>query len=211
MLTLFHAPDSRSVRTVWLLEELGLGYQLEVFKLGEKLMREPQYVAVNPNGRVPTLVHQTENGPVTVHESGAIVEYVLDRLVPGSGLKPAIHDPLYPEYLQWLHYCEGMLGPQINLIVVEAVFLPPEKKSEVHEQRARRLLGKMLHAVEQQLEGREYINGAFSGADTLIGHACVVAKRLGADIAQMPNVAAYIDRCQARPALQAAWAAGVEK
>jgi glutathione S-transferase len=65
----------------------------------------------------------------------------------------------------------------------------------------------MLGAVDAHLQGRDFLAGAFSGADIMTGHACTVAARLGADIADKPNVAAYVARLNERPALQRAWAA----
>lgn len=196
-----HAPNTRSVRAVWLLEELGIPYEIEAYKLGDPAMRSPDYLKVHPMGRVPAL----EDGDVTIFESGAIVEYVLTR--HGNGrLRPAADSPDFPHYLQWLHYAEGMIMPPVNTIVVETILLPPERKNEANVNRATKLLGRMLSAVDAHMEGREYLAGEFSGADIMTGHACTVARRLGADVSDKPNVEAYIERCNARPALQRAWA-----
>ena len=73
--------------------------------------------------------------------------------------------------------------------------------------RATKLLGRMLSAVDAHMEGRDYLAGAFSGADIMTGHACTVSRRLGADVSDKPNVEAYIERGNARPAMQRAWAA----
>ena len=202
MMKIYHAPNSRSVRIVWLFEELGLPYELVKFGLGAPEMRTPEYRKVHPMGRVPAL----EDGNVVIHESGAIVEYVLARYGNGRML-PAVSSPEFPAYLQWLHYAEGMLMPQVNVIVVETMFLPPEKRNPENLNRARKLLTKMLEAVEQGLQGREYLAGEFSGADIMSGHACVVSTKLGADVSDKPNVAAYVQRLLARPALQKAFAA----
>jgi glutathione S-transferase len=199
---IFHAPNSRSVRIVWLFEELGLPYELVKFKLGDAAMRTPEYKRVHPMGRVPAL----EDGGVTIHESGAIVEYVLAKY--GSGrMVPAVSSPEFPAYLQWLHYAEGMLMPQVNTIVVETMFLPPEKRNAENLARAKKLLTRMLEPVEAALAGREFLAGEFSGADIMTGHACTVSMRLGADASDKPNVAAYVERLNARPALKKAWAA----
>ena len=195
----YFAPDTRAVRIVWLLEELGLDYDLERFKLGDKSMREPGYLAVHPMGRVPAL----EDGDVRIFESGAIVEYVLARH-GGGRLKPDTGSPDYPAYLQWLHYAEGMIMPPVNTIVVETILLPPERRNQGNADRAVKLLTRMLGPVDAALAGKDYLAGEFSGADIMTGHACSVAARLGADIADKPNVAAYIERIQARPALQKA-------
>ncbi len=199
---IYHAPNTRSVRIVWLLEELGLPYEIESFRLGDARMRSPEYLKINPMGRVPTL----EDGAVRLSESGAIVEYVLARHGKGR-LVPEVSSPEFPRYLQWLHYAEGMIMPPVNIIVVETILLPKERRNQVNVDRAVKLLSRMLGAVDAGLEGREFMAGAFSGADIMTGHACTVAQRLGADVSDKPNVAAYIARLNARPAMQRAWAA----
>ena len=195
-----HATNTRSVRAVWLLEELGIPYEVETYKLGDPAMRSPDYLKVHPMGRVPAL----EDGDVTIFESGAIVEYVLARH-GGGRLRPVEDSPEFPSYLQWLHYAEGMIMPPVNTIVVETILLPPERRNEENVKRATKLLGRMLSVVDTHMEGREYLAGEFSGADIMTGHACTVSKRLGADVSDKPNVEAYIDRCNARPAFQRAW------
>jgi glutathione S-transferase len=198
---IFHAPNTRSVRIIWLFEELGLPYELERFTLGDPAMRTPEYRRVHPMGRVPAL----QDGEVTIYESGAIVQYVLARYGNGR-LAPDVSSPEFPTYLQWLHYAEGMLMPQVNVIVVETRFLPPEKRSPENLARATKLLTRMLEPVDAALAGREYLAGEFSGADIMTGQACVVAARLGADLSDKPNVAAYVERLKSRPALQTALA-----
>ena len=142
-----------------------------------------------------------------VFESGAIVQYVLSKYADGR-LQPAPSSADFGPYLQWLHYAEGMIMPPVNTIVVETILLAPEKRNQGNVDRAVKLLGRMLEAVETQLEGREFLAGAFSGADIMTGHATIVAAKLGADITDKPNVSAYIQRLNARPALAAAWQAG---
>jgi glutathione S-transferase len=198
---IYHAPNTRSVRIVWLFEELGLPYDIERFKLGDPRMRAPEYLRVHPMGRVPALV----DGDTTIVESGAIVEYVLAKYGNGR-LVPAVCSPDFARYLQWLHYAEGMIMPPVNIIVVETILLPPERRNQVNVDRAVKLLSRMLTAVDVGLEGREFLAGEFSGADIMTGHACTVARRLGADVSDKPNVAAYIERLNARPAMQRAWA-----
>jgi len=195
------APNTRAVRIVWLFEELGLPYELERYKLGDPAMRSADYRKVHPMGRVPAL----QDGDVTIFESGAIVEYVLARYGNGR-LMPKVSSPDFPAYLQWLHYAEGMIMPPVNTIVVETILLPPDRRNQGNVDRATKLLGQMLSAVDQHLAGRDYLAGEFSGADIMTGHACTVAARLKADISDKPNVAAYIARINARPALQRAWA-----
>jgi len=196
----YYAPNTRAVRTVWLLNELGLDYELVHFKLGDKAMRAPAYLAVNPNGRVPTL----EDGAVRITESTAIAQYLVARYGKGR-LAPEVASPDFPVYLQWLHYAEGMIMPPVNTLVVETVLLPPERRSAANAVRAMKLLNRTLAAVETHMNGRDYLTGEFSAADTVTGHACIVAAKLGADMAVLPNTAAYNERLLARKALQAAW------
>ena len=197
---IYYAPNTRAVRIVWLFEELGLAYDLERLKLGDATMRTPEYLKLHPMGRVPTL----QDGDVTIFESGAIVQYVLAKYGNGR-LVPDVSSPEFPTYLQWLHYAEGMIMSPVNTIVVETILLKPERRNQANVDRAVKLLSQMLTAVDSGLQGREFLAGDFSGADIMTGHACVVATRLGADISDKPNVAAYVERLQARPALQRAW------
>jgi glutathione S-transferase len=201
---IYYAPNTRAVRIVWLFNELGLPYELETFQLGDRKMRTPEYLAVHPLGRVPALA---DDDGTCVFESGAIVQYVLSKYADGR-LQPAPSSADFGPYLQWLHYAEGMIMPPVNTIVVETILLAPEKRNQGNVDRAVKLLGRMLEAVETRLEGREFLAGAFSGADIMTGHATIVAAKLGADITDKPNVSAYIQRLNARPALAAAWQAG---
>jgi len=200
---LYHCPNSRSVRILWLLGELGLDCELLVFPLGDRAMRSPEYLKIHPAGRVPAL----EDGGVTLFESGAIVEYLLARH-GGGRMVPDVASPDFPAYLQWLHYAEGMIMPQVNIIVVETQFLAPERRNDTNVARATKLLTRMLGVVDARLEGRDWLAGDFSGADIMTGHACVVSSRLGADLSDKPNLRAYVDRVLARPALQKALAVG---
>jgi glutathione S-transferase len=198
---IYYAPNTRAVRIVWLFKELGLAYELERFQLGERRMRGPEYLAVHPLGRVPAF--EDDDG-TRLFESGAIVQYVLARYGAGR-LAPEVSSRDYAPYLQWFHYAEGMIMPPVNTLVVETVLLPAERRNPVNVERAVKLLGRMLETVDAHLAGREFLAGAFSAADIMTGHATIVAAKLGADVSDKPNVRAYIERLNARPALQASW------
>ena len=198
---IYYAPNTRAVRIVWLCEELGLDYELEMFKLGDASMRDPEYLKVHPMGRVPSL----DDGDVSIFESGAIVEYILAKYGNGR-MRPDTASPEFPNYLQWLHYAEGMIMPHVNILVVETILLPEDRRNPVNIKRSTKQLTQMLGAVDAALEGRDFLAGEFSGADIMTGHACTVAARLGADISDKPNVAAYIKRLNERPGLIKAYA-----
>lgn len=194
----YFAPGSRAVRTVWLLEEIGKTYELERFTLGQKEMRAPEYTKLNPNGRVPTLI----DGDVTISESTAIAQYLGAKYAPD--LTPGPEASNFAMYLQWLHYAEGMIMPPINTYVVETILLPPERQNKEIAARALKLLNRTLGAVEGHMEGREYIAGDFTVADTITGHAIIMSRRLGADFSNCPNLSGYADRLEARTAFKTA-------
>lgn len=199
MLKLHFAPSSRAGRIVWLLEELGLPYEVNKMAFHPKDLKSTEHRARHPLGRVPVL----DDGEVRIYESGAIVEYVLERHENG-GLKPAVDSPEFPAYLQWFHYCEGMVMPPVNTIVVQTMLLPPERRDETVLGQAQRLLGKALAPVDEQLEGRDYLIGDFSAADVMLGHACFMSDRLGCVGEDTANLKGYIGRITARPAFKTA-------
>jgi glutathione S-transferase len=196
MLKLHHAPNSRSGRIVWLLKELGLPYELNAMAFHPKDLKSDEHRARHPLGRVPVL----DDGDVRIFESGAIVEYIMARYGDG-GLKPAVDSADFPPYLQWFHYCEGMVMPPINTIMVHSVLLPPDRRDEKVLGQAKRLLGKALVPIDESLEGKDYLIGDFSAADIMLGHSCVMSGRLGLIDDQMPHLGAYVARLNARPAL----------
>ncbi|MCS5567730.1 MAG: glutathione S-transferase family protein [Pseudomonadales bacterium] len=199
MLTLHFAPNSRAGRIVWLLEELGLPYDINKMAFHPKDLKSDEHRARHPLGRVPVL----EDGDVSIYESGAIVEYVFSRHKDG-GLKPAVDAPEFPAYLQWFHYCEGMVMPPVNTIIVQTVLLPPERQNKEALEQAQRLLTKALQPIDEALDGKEYLIGDFSGADIMLGHAVFMSNRLGCVTDEMQNVKSYVERIQQRPAFQTA-------
>jgi len=197
MLKLHHAPNSRAGRIVWLLEELQLPYELNRMEFSPKALKSDEHRTRHPLGRVPVL----EDGEVTLYESGAIVEYLIARDSNGA-LRPAVDSPLFPRYLQWLHYCEGMVMPPINTIVVHTLLLPAERRNEEILGQAKRLLTKTLEPLNEALAGRDYMIGELSGVDFMLGHACYMARRLGCMPEAMTHLHAYVKRLEARPAFQ---------
>ncbi len=201
MLVLHHAPNSRAGRIVWLFKELDMPFELNAMRFHPEDLKSDAHRARHPLGRVPVL----DDGEVSIFESGAIIEYVLARHAPGK-LKPEVDAPEFPAYLQWFHYCEGMVMPPINTIVVQTVLLPPDRRDEKALGQAQRLLAKALQPVNDALEGKDYVAGDFSAADIMLGHACIMAGRLGVIGDDMPHLKAYTERLMARPACAEAFA-----
>ena len=201
MLTLHFAPNSRAGRIVWLLEELELPYELNRMDFHPKDLKSDEHRSRHPLGRVPVL----DDDDIRIWESGAIVEYILERHKNG-GLKPAVDATEYPAYLQWFHYCEGMVMPPVNTIVVQTVLLPPERRDETALAQAQKLLTRALAPVDEALAGEDYLIGDFSGADIMLGHACFMSNRLGCVTDDMTNLKGYVGRVADRPAFQKAMA-----
>ena len=199
MLKLHFAPNSRAVRSLWLLEELGLEYELNRMDFHPKDLKSDAHRARHPLGRIPVL----EDGDITLWESGAIAEYILERH-KNVVLKPSSDAPNYPIYLQWFHYCEGMVMPPINTIVVQTILLPPERRDETALGQAQRLLARAVQPVEDDMVGKDYLAGEFTAADTMLGHAIMMSQRMGIVTDDHPNVTADIERLKARPDLQKA-------
>ena len=194
MLTLHFAPNPRAGRIVWLLEELELPYEINKMAFHPQDLKSDAHRARHPLGRVPVL----DDGDVRIFESGAIVEYVIARHKNG-GLRPSDDAPEFPEFLQWFHYCEGMVMPPVNTIVVQTLLLPKERQDATALGQAQRLLSKALGPVNEALEGREYLIGDFSAADIMLGHACFMSNRLGCVGEDMPHLKAYVERVANRP------------
>lgn len=115
MLTVHHLNNSRSQRVLWLLEELGVPYEIKRYERDPKTMlAPPELRAVHPLGKSPVI---TDAGQ-TIAESGAIIEYLVDQYGEGSGLKPAAGTPERLRYTYWLHYAEGSAMPPLLLKLV---------------------------------------------------------------------------------------------
>ena len=197
MLKVHFAPNSRAGRIIWLLEELELPYEVNNMAFHPKDLKSDEHRKRHPLGRIPVL----DDGDIRIYESGAIVEYVLERHKNG-GLKPSTDDVLYPNYLQWFHYCEGMVMPPINTIVVQTILLPPDRRDETVLGQAQRLLTKSLAPVNEALEGNDYLIGNFSAADIMLGHACFMSNRMGCVPEEMLHLRQYVEKISNRDAFK---------
>ena len=193
MITVHHLNDSRSQRVLWLLEELGTPYEIvQHARNATTRLAPPELLAVHPLGKSPVIV---DDG-TTVHESGAIVDYLI-RHHGGGRLQPAAGTPDFEVYNQWLHYAEGsaMLPLMLRLYVGRlgdgGAPLKPRIDSE---------LANHLGYVDKSLEGREFLVGdSLTGADIQMSFVAEAARDLRA---QYPAMDAWIRRLWARPAYQ---------
>ena len=197
MIVVHHLNDSRSQRILWLLEELGLPYEIEKYQRdAQTRLAPPELKAVHPLGKSPVI---TDDGH-TIIESGAIVDYVIRRH-GGGRLQPDPASPAYDDYVQWLHFAEGsaMLPLLLKLYVSRlgeaAAPLSPRIESEIANH---------LGYVDHALQGRNYLLGAeLTGADVQLSFVGEIAGSRG-DRAAYPALEAWVKRFQARPAYRRA-------
>ena len=199
MLILHFSSNSRAQRILWLLEELQLEYKLNKIKFHPSELKSDEHRKRHPLGRVPVL----EDDEITIYESGAIVEYLIARHSNGE-LKPKVSDPAFPNYLQWFHYCEGMIMPPMNTIVVHTLILPAERRNEEVLRQAKNLLTKALVPVNQLLEKNKYLIDKFSGVDFMLGHSLYMSNQLKCVPNEMINIKSYLNLINEREAFQKA-------
>ena len=199
MIKLYLTPNTRAGRVAWLLEELNMEYELEILPFTKEGLKSPEHRARHALGRVPVI----EDGDISIFESGAIIQYILDKY-DNKGLKPSVESNDYPYYLQWFHYCEGMVMPPMNQIVVQTILLPPDRRDETVLNQATNLLSKALMPVNDFLENKDYLIGDFSAADCMLGHSCFMSNRFGTVSDDMQNIKRYVSNIESRPAFQKA-------
>ena len=197
MIVLYFAPRTRSIRVRWLLEELGLPYVLR--RVTFKPPQEKVFAQDTPLGRLPVI----EDGEMTMCESGAIIEYVLERYGNGR-LAPPIGSPLRGEFLQWMYFAEASAFPPLGVIVRHALYKGDADKVAGAISDARERARTALDFVERALDGKDYLlGGEFSAADVMMGFTLMAARALGVLDQAYPRLGQYLARLEARPAFKA--------
>ena len=197
MIVVHHLNDSRSQRILWLLEELGLPYEIRPYQRdAQTRLAPPELKKVHPLGKSPVIT----DGNRTIIESGAIIDYVIRRHGKGR-LQPAPETPEYDEYVQWMHYAEGsaMLPLMLNLYTTRlgdaAAPLKPRIDGEIANH---------LAYIDSALKGRQFLIGdTLTGADIQMSFVGEVAGAFGKR-AQYPNLDAWTKRLHERPAFKKA-------
>jgi glutathione S-transferase len=195
---LYFAPRTRSVRILWLLEELQLPYEL--IRVQFQPPAQNFFAQRTPLRKLPTI----EDGDVVMAESGAIVEYILERYGNGR-LAPAIGSRDRPAFLQWLHFAESTAFPPLGILVWLTLYRSDagEHATLIADARGRASQG--LVFLEHALGDRVYLLGDdFSAADIMMGFTLVAARMFGLVNDSLPKLQAYIGRLEARPAFQKA-------
>ena len=199
MLTLHHLNDSRSQRVLWLLEELGLPYEIKHYqRSAETRLAPPELARIHPLGKSPVIT----DGDTTIAESGAVVDYIIRRYGQGKdkpAMMPAPGSADYEAYNEWLHYSEGsaMLPLMLNLYVSRL----KEAGAPLHP-RIDSELANHLGYVDGALKGRQFFVGpSLTGADIQMSFVGEMAKVFG-KLEPYPNLAAWLGRMHARPAFR---------
>jgi glutathione S-transferase len=197
MLELHHLKESRSRRISWLLEELGLDYQVIIYERDPKTrFAPPELKAIHPLGKAPVL----KDGELVLIESGAIIEHLIQRYGNGA-LVPAAGTAAYYQYLQWMHYAEGsaMLPILLRLYVGKLGEAGAPLHPRIHSE-----LANHLGYMEQSLEGKTWFCGdEITGADIQLSFVAQIAVRTGGKD-MYPNLARFVAALEARPAYQRA-------
>ncbi len=199
---LYFAPRTRAIRPRWLLEELGVPYELVRLDLARQENTTPAYLAVHPLGEVPALV----DGEVTLLESLAICLHLADRF-PEKHLAPLIGSAERGPYYQWMAFAEVRLDPVVIEFYMHAQ-LPEEQKASAHSQeelaKHRTRLTAVLDVIDVGLGGREFlVGGAFTAADVVMASILHLANTLKL-LDGHPRLVEYVKRHSQRPAVRRA-------
>ena len=198
-----HLENSRSQRVLWMLEELGMAYEVKRYERNKQTMlAPPDLKMVHPLGKSP-VIEDSDDGRV-VAETGAIIEYLVEKA--DGRLGPQAHRDSALRYRQFLHYAEGSLMPPllVKLVVNRIPFLGKKVAKRIQP-----MIDVHLDYVEAELAQRPWFAGEeISGADIMMSFPLEAARnRAGLD-GSRPHIIAWLDRIHARPAYQVALAKG---
>lgn len=197
MVVIHHLNNSRSQRILWLLEELGVPYEIEFYQRDATTnLAPPELKAVHPLGKSPVI----EDGDLKIAESGAAVDYLV-RTYGGGKLQPAAGTPDHERYLEWLHYAEGsgMLPLMLRFYTLRLGDAGAPLKDRIDSE-----ANNHLSYVEGALAGRLFLMGdELSGADVQMSFVGEVGRALGY-LADKPNLTAWVARLHDRPAFKRA-------
>jgi glutathione S-transferase/3-isopropylmalate dehydratase len=196
MLKIFHAPRSRSLRIVWLCEEMGVPYESVAVNFRDP---SPEFLAVNPLRSLPVM----QDGEVSMIESVAMMLYIMAKYGP-TDLALKVEDPGYPKYLQFLMFGEAGLAMYGNPLVATKFFAPEDKRDNWTAEYLKNTFARRLAFVETNLGDSLYITGnRFTAADISVGYSIGMAG-FAADIELSPKLKSYHERLKSRPAYQRA-------
>ena len=197
MITVHHLENSRSQRVLWMLEELGLPYDVRRYERNPKTMlAPPELKRVHPLGKSPVI----EDDGLVVAETGAIVEYLVEKA--DGRLGPPAHREVVLRYRFFMHYAEGSLMPPL---LVKLVLSRVPLFGKAAQRRIQPMIDTHLDYLESELDGREWFVGdAMTAADIMLSFPLEAARARAGLGASRPNLTAWLSRIHARPAYRRA-------
>lgn len=203
MLEIYHAPRTRSIRVIWLCEELGLDHRVVPVEFSPAFLSTAEWRRLNPVGKVPVL----KDGDLVMFESGAMVQYLLDRYGDGR-LQPPRGSHDHARFLQWCWFAEATFARPLGEIVNHRRVFSTDDQNPAAIEEMQQRAALCVQALDDALAVRPYLLGdEFSAADIMTGYTLMLAEWL------LPpgfpdHVADYWRRLSARPAYRAAMGAG---
>ena len=196
-ITLYFAPGTRAARIAFLLEELGVPWEKVTLDLAQRAHKTADYLALNPNGVVPTL----KDGDTVIFESVAIALHLADRFAE-KGLAPPPDSPLRGRYLSWMVWSMTTLEPPIGDVYLERT-KPAEQQSAAAVDAALARFRSSAQVLEGELTGPYLLGDSLSAADVMVGCVLAFAGMLGM-LDGHPSLRDYVARITARPAYRRA-------
>lgn len=194
---LFHCSNSRSLRPLWCLEEMGLDYELEIMPFPPRFEREG-YLDINPLGTVPAFT----DGGITLTESTGICQYLVQKYGP-TPLVVTPGEPEYGDFLNWLHRSDATFTFPLALILRYTKLEPEERMNPQVVEDYTIWFFSRIRAVEAALDGKEFlVADRFTIADIAVGYALHFGMRLGLSERYKPNTTRYLQALLQRPAFQ---------
>lgn len=201
MITVYHLNESRSQRILWLLEEMDVPYEIVRFERDATRRAPPELAQIHPLGKAPVI----RDGDLLLAESGAIVEYLVERH-GGGRLAPRPDTAAHATYLHWLHFAEGTAMLPLLFDLFLTIGLIPGGRDGPLGGFVKQELGRQLDYVDAELGEKEHLLGAFTAADVMMGFPLELADRQG-HLEAHPRLRAYVERLRTRPAFARAQAA----
>ncbi len=201
MITIYHLDTSRSERIVWLMEELGLEYKLELFQRNDNGSAPDALREIHALGKAPVI----RDGDTVLAESGAIVDYIVHRYA-GDRLAVAPAAQEYARYIYWFHFAEGSL---MSLLILALVIgrVPEANASPVRARVLERMKQTLLFIDSELAQATYFAGSAFTAADVMMTFPFTTMRHfLNYDLAPYRNILAYLQRIESRPAYQKAMA-----
>lgn len=193
---LYHVEGSRSCRVLWLLEELGVDYEIEVLPFDRSALDSADYLAISPFGKVPLLV----DASVSMFESVAVMSYLMRRF--GEGRMDLPEDAAeYAQLIQWMTFGEATLMGPVSQVAHHTALLPEAERHPEIAAAARRAFAHYARGLDELLSKQRYlVDDEFTPADIVVGYTLWAAEKYGALPRDLVALNQYYDRLRARPA-----------